>query len=350
MTIPMTPIPKKKPLDLPNYQDTLKQIPPPNPSPPRATNLNQAYKATTDPAFQAEKARQQQSNDMPIKIYNNGYQGLQYPDGSMFKGSEADANILLAVERKKKSIVADNQAIVDQTKQQYANDQLRQSTLASLTPQAPPNVSQDQLNQLDPNTIPAAPNNEVGSSITQNIQNKANLNPLNPKRQPTLQGALGFAPIAGIFNAQQVAEEGTKIPFIGSGVKAIVDQLSKNQAMRDYFQDYSNENNYASIDTEISKAKSSIKYAILTANRGGDSQSAIDTYRAGIARLRLANNQLKQIEAGDQRKYVETVRNKRIELETYFNDLPLLQAQMAIALQKPDPKYISQDNMGELTQ
>jgi len=110
--------------------------------------------------------------------------------------------------------------------------------------------------------------------------------------------------------------------IVEPGIKAAINFLTggdnKAQVER-YFNDYSNQDSYNLIISDIADAQTKITEAIELSNIPGQSDISIQGYNVALARLRKADAQLKLIGDNDKKAYVSDVIIQRSKIDNYFN-------------------------------
>jgi len=196
-----------------------------------------------------------------------------------------------------------------------------------------PNVTPDQLSQVG--QIPDLTNNpnQTTQDINANIQNRQALNNMGQT-----YGPLGNV-ISGLSDASGLATGALNSVFPGSGT-ALLNTVSQNRDVRQFLNGYSQQENFKSVSQDVTNAQNNIALSIKLANQPGNSDLAIKTYNDAIARLNLADAQLKKTEQNDQRAYVDDIKLKRRDIQEYLtNMIPLKNQQLQNALIKPNPGY-----------
>jgi hypothetical protein len=286
------------------------------------------YLLTQTPEFRQEQARLKEKPDPNAysKVYDNGYKGLKLPDGSMFTGDEAQADIIASVFKQRKKAAADALA-GEVAKQKTVADIQEELDRAKLKKQmqeeqAPKKATNEQINsigQIDPRQ-PIEDQNllELTQSIQRNVQKRKEEE--TPQILPKYNKDTGKMEAAPIPYLNKLTAFAGQVP-VG---KEIIAALGQNRAAREYLQDYSNADNYGTITGNILQAKKSLYQAISDAGRPGNpeqSQLAIEGYHNAIQRLILSESQLKMIEQGDQRDYVDHVHTDRVLLRSFLDNL-----------------------------
>lgn len=259
------------------------------------------------------------SNQIVEHILDPGMQGEQSTIGAQTYSGSNDAQ---------------TRAMADQAK---ANDAQVAAEKAKLNPA--PNATPEQISnvgQYDPNIINDPNSLNTTASIQQNVNKRIMENPFTG-----LQPGENLAARTGqvlINSPNKLTALVNKIPFgIGPG---IVDTLGQDEQARLWLQDYSNEQNYKKVEDNINLAKTKITLALREANSGQPTDEAIQTYNDAWSQLAYSISQLKIIEQGDQRAYVEDIKAKRIELENYFQYFKTdKDNQMRQAIIKPNPTW-----------
>ena len=162
------------------------------------------------------------------------------------------------------------------------------------------------------NTIPVGQPDELSQDIEQNIL----------KRKLVASGA-------GVF--VDGLEQGARLPIVNKitgvipnkyGIKTTLLNLAgENKGLRDYFADYSNEENYDKIKVQISASDGEITAAKELALDPRFSSEAIQMYEQAQSKKLRAYAQLSRIAATDQREYANKVRADLTILESYFDKI-----------------------------
>lgn len=291
----------------------------------------------TEKEIQAAEEKKRQSNSTK-KIYDtkqglknntSGYVGLELPDKKIFTGSEEDANLIESYYRRKKLQEYAKQQKEAQIRDEEETKTMRKKIQEEMNP-TKPNVTGEQLAQVGQTSDLIKNPDELTSNIQRNVERR------------TAEEQLGNIPVlGGIFQANKATDLLRGQEVLGLKPQAALDVLSQqNRDIRDYLQDYSNENNYKKILGNIQNAKDNIRLSIKAANQPGKSQDAITDYNAALSRLNLVNEQLKIIGSQDQRKYVDEIITKQEEIQNFLShNVPQLNILMQNALIKPDPNY-----------
>jgi len=280
----------------------------------------------TTAEYEKEKQQMQEPNlsnkftkvyDTKLGLKDNtnprGYVGVKV-DGELYKGiSEEDATVYENIDRRKKLQEYASKMTEAKIAEEVAYQRQKKAYEESTTPSPPVNVTQEQLARIgQAEDISGQPN-----EITSDIEKK------NAIRQ--FEQAASNIPISGgVFGLNKVLPLGSEIPVAGTiWNKLLRIAGDQNKDVRDWIQDYSNEENYGKIKTEVQDAQAALKVAIRVANQPGDinaSESAIIGYNAAISRLNLADAQLKMIGDRDQRKYADDIRAARTKLRKYIDN------------------------------
>lgn len=106
-------------------------------------------------------------------------------------------------------------------------------------------------------------------------------------------------------------------PGIGQRIAKIVS--GSNPKVKDFLTDYSNQDNFDSVKRNIQSADIAIAAAIIAASDPEYSKDAIFTYEEAMNKKRRSMEQLKLISQGDQKAYINNVKDELIKLQTYFD-------------------------------
>ena len=258
--------------------------------------------------------------------------GVDLPNGDSFNGISADDVQKIVDQWNKLTVPPDNSRFADMTKekqwaQELADKKAKEDFIAS---QTPPNVSQKQLQQVGVYN-PSSSNDPNAAILTKDILGNAMIRDYESKPYTETGSSVSLIP-----PINKLAAFAGKLP----GGRELIAAMSTNKKTRDYLSDFSNENNFKTVEDNVRNAQTNLRLAIKMANQPGESQEAITAYNDALARIDISIRQLKMIERNDQRAYVDDVKNKRVELENFLlYNVPVLNAQMKNALIKPDPGY-----------
>lgn len=235
----------------------------------------------------------------------------------------------------------------EQWQQELDTSAAKAKWMAEHTPTPDPALNPElaaQIGQIDPN-IANNPNDPVSQSIKENAAayNRVDnlTNPLDriaafPSTINKVTGALGT------------------VPIIGDVSRSVINILSTDRSAREYWNDYSNKDNYEAVKKNIGTADDQITKSINTAKQDANTpenqELAIKVYNGAMSQKYATMKQLQDIAANDQRAYTDKIRDDLIELELYFNGNPQLgipsgksldDEKMFNALNRPTPKYLA---------
>lgn len=261
-------------------------------------------------------------------------QRLELPDGRSFSGLKPAEYLKLLEGYKGSSPAKAQQPITQQEKFQAAFDlqQSQESFMNAQQPIIPPNVTAEQLasvGQVDQSTVdiladPLNPSDQERAQILANQQARENINKI------PIVNLLGKISNTALGVADKFA------PGVKEGLLNNIDSFPKLKA---YLNDYSNKDQFRSVQADVKQAQQSINFAIALANQPGNSDLAIETYNNAVTQLRRAEKTLKILEQ-DPKAYVDNVKLERQELQNYLDNVqPGKDLRMRNALIKPDPNY-----------
>ena len=201
-------------------------------------------------------------------------------------------------------------------------------------------------------------------AINPTIPNGTTINPNNVTEE-TLQGISGTTGETGISPSDmksQMKETAIKDAAIGAAAGiplaaatfglSVVGGVALGAiegGVRGYFAAYKHEETekVESSQINIDSAKTNIAKSILLANKGGNEEISVTSFRNAIDELNRAQVELKNAEINGKYNWATDVRLKQQELDNYINYiLPLQRDRLTISLQKPDPNYVDYSLMG----
>lgn len=226
--------------------------------------------------------------------------GLELSDGRTFTGLDPRDVLKLAAGFQRslaKTTLPQEQPVVPQVAQPLNN----------ITPEQISQVGTPLINPGTPDTL------------TQDIQ--SNVETQGSERVQVLDQALGGL-VPGI----------TLRNFTGAGVKvlnriapgtgnAMLEAITKNDNIKSYLKNYSNQDNYSKVKDNLEIAETNIAAAKELAKFSDRSSEAIQIYNEAIDKKRTSLQQLKMISQKDQEAYIKDVKKDMVTLENYFSRL-----------------------------
>lgn len=309
----------------------------------RPTPPDPAKQSTPDYGFKfiRNDMRDAAGNFVPGKI-----SGVQTPDGRSILGLSPNEALALASHYSNSYSAPPGTQFADiknppqLTQEQQIQAELDRAALKQrmIDQQSGANVSQDILNsigQLSPQDQAIA-NGNANMPGTPGFNNVVD-NVLRGTAVESINKGIGAGAGGAIAGVGAAALGAPLLPAAGVAIGVGALALTAKEVFTAY--DQKDKSNFDSVQSEISTAQGNIRDAIKWANSGGDSAEVVAGYNNAIARLQLADRQLKSLE-GDQNKYVDSIRQERTDLSMFMlHNLPVQNDKLRLALQKPDPKY-----------
>jgi hypothetical protein len=179
---------------------------------------------------------------------------------------------------------------------------------------------------------------QVGESVPEilNAPNEISAAIEEKQAQKEAQERLGmFLPMTRIDLA---ASQAGKLPIVGEFAGGVLENLKRDEKIRDRLESYRMDDEYALVSDEIDFAKGSATQAKRDASRAvtdEEEDSAIANFNAAWARIEVADGQLKKIAmSGDQREWVDEVKKKQAETKYLLEVVrPEKEYQLRLALQ-----------------
>lgn len=176
--------------------------------------------------------------------------------------------------------------------------------------------------------------------------------PVDVNRNPNLRQILNTAgeqaALGAVGGATAGLVAGTVVPGIGNvagaGLGAVVGGIGG--AVRGTFSayKYKDTDNVKTAESNYTNAKDSINGAIRLANRGGAedlAETEFNNAKTGLLRTQRVYKSLEK-----NREWATNIKDKQAELDYYIeNVLPRKEAEMRLALQKPNPLYANPELM-----
>lgn len=164
---------------------------------------------------------------------------------------------------------------------------------------------------------------------------------LNTAGEQAAIGAAGLGGTGAIVGALGGPAAPLTVPA-AAGIGALLGAVGG--AVRGTFQayKYKDVDNVGGAEKNYSNAKNSINGAISLANKGGAQDLAETEFNNAKAGLYRTQRLYKSLEKN--REWATNIKDKQTELDYYINNvLPRKEAEMRIALQKPNPNYINNE-------
>lgn len=257
----------------------------------------------------------------PINTSGDGYTATRDSTGaitglkigeSFFRGLNNDQYQQLIKEHKNRPLSISEQA----TKKAGEDIEFSQAYEAEKNRLNPPQVTPEQLAEVG-QTGELLP--EEQSFIEQTSEDIKQ----NQKMKDIYTNPLGIPIGPGeFFGPQTLTSTGVKVlnrlvPGLGYEV---LNGLTKNEAVKDFLVDYSNQENYDAIKKNLNKTDEDIAVAKELALVPGRQGEAIKLYNKALSKKLRLKELLTQIANEDQGAYVEKLKDDLTEIEDYFRN------------------------------